>query len=236
VLQKKSLLDGVRNQYGLEETQIQLIEQHWREVLAANKDFNLTAINDYELGICLHIEDSLSALPELLAAVAGPLVDMGSGAGYPGIPLAIASGRETVLVESVGKKAGFVQGVVDRLGLSGSLEVFNGRVEDFSRENLGSCAVAVARAVAKLSVLLEYAQPLLFVGGRLIAYKGQLSAEEDELAERVAGKLGFEKVSERRLTLSDGASQRTIVVYEKTGESSVLLPRKAGMAVKRPLL
>ena len=104
------------------EEQMALLERHLDLVMAANEQVNLTRITSRDEARVLHIEDSLAGLPEVQAAPAGLLGDMGSGAGFPGIPLAAVTGRKTVLIESVGKKAAFLKAFVDELGLACEVE------------------------------------------------------------------------------------------------------------------
>lgn len=212
-----------------------LIEEHLALVLETNKTLNLTRIDTVEDGMILHVEDSLAALPEVDKAPAGTMVDIGSGGGYPGIPLAIATKRETLLVDARQKKAEALESIVDRLGLSRFVQVFAGRAELLARTQPECCAVVTARAVAKLSVLLELASPLLAMGGRLVCYKAHVDVDEFNDAKRVAPMTGMCLVSDRELLLSDGVTYRRILCYEKKGKPQVKLPRKEGYAQKHPL-
>lgn len=210
------------------------ILEHLDLVIEANKTTNITRIDSRERGLVLHVEDSLSALPEIQAAPDGLLADMGSGAGYPGIPLAIETGRDTVLVESVKKKAAFLRDFVNKLGLAEQVSVYAGRAEE-AEEYFGKCAVVTARALSKLSVLMELASPLLQNNGVLISYKANVTDEEYEHAVSLLSKLGYEIVSDRSFVLSDGESPRRIIVFRKTRDAAIFLPRRAGFAQKKPL-
>ena len=213
-----------------------LLEEYLEEILEANNRVNLTTITDVERARILHLEDSLSALPELEASLPGLLGDLGTGGGFPGVPLAIASGRETLLVDSAGKKIQAIQSVIDELQLQDLIHTYNGRIEELSRQEPESFSVVTARALSSLPSLLELASPLLPIGGRLICYKSRTVDEELELVQNSESILGMKFVSKREVVLSDTTLDRTIVVFEKTSAPSVSLPRKTGKAQKRPLL
>lgn len=218
----------------MEKSVEQLIDRYMSSVLEVNKTINLTRIEDSEEARLLHIEDSLSGLKELNDAPEGRYVDLGSGGGFPGVPLAIASGRETLLVDSVKKKMAAVQAIVDTLGLS-SVSTYDGRIEDLSIQQREQFSAATARALAKLSVLMELASPLLKQGGVLICYKAQLSEEELDKALKLQSYLGMKLKSDREFLLSDNATHRRIIVFEKVKEPGLKLPRRIGLAQKKPL-
>lgn len=209
-----------------------LLKRHLELVIEANKTTNITRISTWDEGMLLHVEDSLVGLPEVEVAPEGRLVDIGSGAGYPGIPLAIESGRTTLLADSVGKKTAILASMVEELGLD-NVEVYTGRIEDLAREKAGVFAVVTARALAQLSVLMELASPLLQDGGRLVCYKANVSDEELQHALSLQERLGMSLVSDRAVELGDAC--RRIISFEKSGRSQINLPRKTGMAQKRPL-
>lgn len=209
-----------------------LLKRHLELVIEANKTTNITRISTWDEGMLLHVEDSLVGLPEVEVAPEGRLVDIGSGAGYPGIPLAIESGRTTLLADSVGKKTAILASMVEELGLD-NVEVYTGRIEDLAREKAGVFAVVTARALAQLSVLMELASPLLQDGGRLVCYKANASDEELQHALSLQERLGMSLVSDRAVELGD--ARRRIISFEKSGRPQINLPRKTGMAQKRPL-
>lgn len=210
----------------------ELLKRHLELVIEANKTTNITRIATWDEGMLLHVEDSLVGLPELEAAPEGRVVDIGSGAGYPGIPLAIESGRPMLLADSVGKKTAILASMVAELGLD-DVEVYTGRIEDLGREKPAAFAAVTARALAQLSVLMELASPLLQMGGRLICYKANVSDEELSHALALQKQLGMKLVSDRTVAL--GENVRRIICFEKTARPQVKLPRKTGMAQKRPL-
>ena len=209
-----------------------LLKRHLELVIEANKTTNITRISTWDEGMLLHVQDSLVGLPELEEAPEGRLVDIGSGAGYPGIPLAIESGRSTLLADSVGKKTAILASMVQMLGLD-NVEVYTGRIEDLAREEPASFAAETPRALAQLSILMEFASPLLQEGGRLICYKANVSDEELDHAVLLQDRLAMKLVSDRTVTL--GENCRRIICFEKAGTPQVKLPRKTGLAQKRPL-
>ena len=202
-------------------------------VLAANERVNLTRIVEPSVAQVLHVEDSLAVLPELQAAPEGPYGDLGSGAGFPGVPLALASGRPVVLIESVQKKCLAVEDIVEELELESLVQVYAGRSEDLAHQRAGEFSVLTARALAPLPSLLELASPLLATGGHLICLKGPDFQEELEWAMSLQEKLGMTLLSRRDYTLSDESS-RTVFVFEKTGDPKVKLPRRPGAAQTHP--
>ena len=211
--------------------QRKLLDLHLELVLKENERSNLTRIVDWQQGQLLHIEDSLVGLQEFEDAPSGRAADLGSGGGFPGIPLAIVSGRPIMLVDSVTKKTTALDRMIEELGLEGQVSTYTGRSEELALEMPESFAVITARALSSLPSLLELAVPLLSLGGQLICYK---AAEELEQAAGLEEKLGMKLVSMRTTQLSDNGTNRTILVYEKVGEPMVSLPRRPGMAQKRP--
>jgi 16S rRNA (guanine527-N7)-methyltransferase len=203
-------------------------------ILKANDALNLTRISDPRSAVRLHLLDSLSALPEVQAAPPGSMLDIGTGGGFPGVPLAIASQRNAVLLDSVAKKAAAVQGVVHDCALSG-IVVVNERAEEYASRAAGGFGVVLARAVAPLPSLLELGAPFLADAGRLVLLKGSPSDEEIEAGDQVARIVGLARVGTRPFAIPDSGEQRTILSYERRGCSSVALPRRVGLAQRRPL-
>lgn len=217
---------GVR----IDESQAALLARHSTLVLTANQRMNLTRITDPEEVVALHIVDSLAFLPHAHPGV-GRLLDMGSGAGFPGIPLAIL-GFDVTLCESVKKKAAFLQDVVSELGLLVNIEPL--RAEELAVESRGAFSTVIARALSSLPALVELASPLLCAGGCLIAMKGRLESGERARADAAARLCGMTPASSVPYVLERG-EERTVCVYVKSGKSSLRLPRRPGMAQKQPL-
>lgn len=208
------------------------MEEYLDKVLEANESINLTRVTDKKQAMLLHLEDSLAVLEEFSKAPEGMYADLGSGGGFPGVPLAMASGRKTLLVDSVKKKMNTVSEILKELGHQNLIFVYDKRIEELAIEQPNQFAVATARALTSLPSLLELASPLLQQGGVLIALKSQ---EEDDFDNpTLESKLGMRKVSKRDYYLSNGETYRTVYVFEKYKEPEVKLPRRIGMAQKRP--
>lgn len=208
---------------------------HLDLLLKENQRTNLTAIRSRPEAIRLHLLDSLAVLPRLESAPSGKLADLGSGGGFPGIPIAIMTSRQVALVESVGKKTRFLESAVLELDLSETVVVLNLRAEQLALAEPCQFSVVVARALTGLPSLAELASPLLVDRGELLAMKGRLS-DEELVAGRVAGRMcGLEQVSVERYTLPEGDEQRAIVRYRRTGRPSLKLPRSPGTAQHKPL-
>lgn len=212
----------------------ELYKKHLELVLKANKIHNLTNITSYDEAYIMHVEDSLFSVKEI-GKNNGKMIDLGSGAGFPGIPLAIKTGFETTLVESVGKKADCLKTFIYELGLQSQIFVSNSRIEDVSLKEKASYKIATARALSSLSSLLELASPLLVNNGILICYKGEDIDNELKAAISIEDKLGMKFVSNREYKLSNGKKHR-IVVFNKFSDAKIKLPRKLGLAQKRPLV
>lgn len=222
---------------GLEisESAVRTLLEYLELVLAANATLNLTRITDPEEAIRLHLLDSIAAQPEVDAAPPGALIDLGTGAGFPGVPLAVVTGRRSVLVDSTGKKVRAVGQLLGEVDLQRQIEVRASRVEEIAVQGAGRFAVASARALSSLPSLVELASPLLVDGGRLVALKGVPDEREVEAGRRVGEMVGMSEISSRRIELPGGQERRTVVSYAKTGESSVELPRRVGAAQRAPL-
>lgn len=215
-------------------SQQQQIEKHLSLVLQTNEKLNLTRITSKEEANILHIEDSLVAIPEITSAPEGLYGDLGTGGGYPGIPLSIVSGKPTILVDSVQKKAAALDVILKDLQIEDHVTTYSGRIEDLSKEKPGEFAVLTARALTALPSLLELSSPLLEVGGILISYKAQLEDKELNAAISLEDKLGMKLISDRKVLLSDEKTKRRILCFQKVKSPTVILPRRTGMAQKRP--
>ena len=204
------------------------------QVLHANARVNLTAIRDPREAIRLHIVDSLAALPALDGAPLGNLCDVGSGAGFPGVPLCLASGRGGVLLDSVGRK---VEAVASALAASSIsiVSAVNDRAESFALVSPQAFAVVTARAVAELPVLVEYAAPLLVPGGVFLAMKGTPSAHEIARGLAAAEMCGLGLHERRSYKLPVLGEAREIISFKRIADPHVALPRRVGRPNKRPL-
>ncbi len=222
----------------LSDGQLHAFSLYARELLAWNLRVNLTAITEpHEIEV-KHFLDSLSCLLALKPRAGDSVVDVGTGAGFPGIPLKIACPQiRVVLVESIGKKAEFCRQIVQLLELEG-VEVIQARAEQLGRDPKyrGQHDWAVARAVARLPVLLEYLIPLLRVGGVAIAQKGESGPSEATQAQPALAILGGELQRVVPVELPGGSESRYLIVVKKINETPAKYPRRPGIAAKRPLL
>ncbi len=214
-------------------SQATTLVSHAEAVLSANRTMNLTRITDPEMFLAGHIVDSALGTRAVDECPPGRLVDLGSGAGYPGIPLAVLTSRPATLVESVKKKAAFLGGWVAASGLD--IEVVAQRAEELALRSSGGFAIVTARAVAPLASLVELASPLLQHHGRLIAYKGRPGPDELAAGERAASLTGMRPLAVVNLQAPESLGERCLVVYEKRGAPTISLPRRPGSAQRRPL-
>jgi len=208
-----------------------------RELLEWNQKFNLTAIRDAESIRVKHFLDSFSCVLAWKAVPPQRLIDVGTGAGFPGIPIKILyPSMRLTLVESVGKKAKFCQHIVDTLGLE-NVTVIHARAEDLGQkaEHREGYDWAVARAVANLNVLSEYLLPLVKVGGTALAQKGESGPAEAQSAERAMKLLGGKLRKLIPVNLPGVADDRYLLLMDKVAATPPKYPRAAGMATKTPL-
>lgn len=207
---------------------------HLDLVLQANKTTNLTRILNVEDAVVLHILDSLVLLPYIEKAPKGALLDMGTGAGFPGIPLTIVTHRRATYIDSVGKKVDAVNSFVQTLGLKHAHAVHD-RLEEYARSHKKQFSVVTARALAPLPVLVEYAAPYLKDGGLFIVTKGNPSDQELASGMSAAKICGFTLFQNDAIDLPAGLGHREFIVLKKSYPASVSLPRANGMAKKNPL-
>jgi 16S rRNA (guanine527-N7)-methyltransferase len=234
-----SLQDTAQARFGVTLTRRQLEAFAWyaAELLAWNERFNLTAITDPSDIETKHFADSLSCLLALKPRPADRLVDIGTGAGFPGLPLKIILPRlQLTLVEATGKKAEFCRHIVDGLGLEG-VTVVHARAEDVGQmpEHRAVYDWAVARAVAGMAVLAEYLLPLVRLGGRAIAQKGETGPAEAHAAEGALRLLGGRVQQLIPVELPRIPETRYLVVVEKTAATPPEYPRRAGVPARNPL-
>ena len=232
----------VRNARGLfniqlSEKQITLLRVYEKELMEWNQKFNLTAIRDVEAIRTKHFLDSFSCALAWKASPPNKLIDVGTGAGFPGLPLKIIyPNLKLTLIESVGKKAKFCKHVVDVLGLD-NVEVIQVRAEDVGQDSKHREKYdwSVARAVASLHVLSEYLLPLVKTGGNMLAQKGESGPAEAQSAEQAMRVLGGELKQLIPVNLPGVAEERYLVVAEKVAATPSKYPRKPGIPAKQPL-
>ncbi len=219
--------------------QVMALITYEKELIEWNQKFNLTAIRDVESIRTKHFLDSFSCVQAwtLRASPPARLIDIGTGAGFPGIPLKILyPNMKLTLVESVGKKAMFCQHIVSVLGLE-NVDVVKARAEDLGQnvKHREQYDWAIARAVAKLNVLSEYLIPLVRIGGRMLAQKGESGPAEAHSAEGAMKLLGGKMEQLISVNLPGVVEDRYLVVVEKVAATPPKYPRKPGIPAKQPL-
>lgn len=193
-----------------------------------------TTITDPAVGVDAHIADALDGLEVAALRSARRIADLGAGAGFPGLVLAVALPHAHVtLLDSVGKKVAFMARAAAAAGLTNASPV-HARAEEWS-DGMEAQDVVTARALAPLTVLVEYAAPLLVPGGHLVAWKGTRDPAEEADGEAAAAATGLELADIRRVVARRGADHRHLYVYSKVSETPPRYPRRAGMARKRPI-
>jgi 16S rRNA (guanine527-N7)-methyltransferase len=234
-----SLIQDARTLFNVHLTarQVMSLITYEKELLDWNQKFNLTAIRDVESIRVKHFLDSYSCVLAWKAAPPLRLIDVGTGAGFPGIPLKIIYPTTHVtLVESVGKKAMFCQHIISKIGLE-DIDVVQTRAEDIGQlpAHRESYDWAVARAVANMNVLSEYLLPLVKVGGHVLAQKGESGPAEAQSAEKAMKILGGKLKQLIPVNLPGVADDRFLVIVDKVAATPGNYPRKAGIPAKTPI-
>jgi 16S rRNA (guanine527-N7)-methyltransferase len=234
-------LSGVakRLNVSLTPAQIQAFETYRARLISERSRAALTSLKDLEAIERRHFGESLALLKALSEANAfvSPAIDIGTGAGFPGLPMKIARPElQITLLEATGKKAAFLEALVAELGLTG-VTVLGARAEDAARDpaHRGAYKLALARAVAPLRVLLELALPFLEIGGLLAAQKGSAVDREVLEATHALDLIGGRVESVRRLHVPWPGVAPSLVLVRKTEETPERFPRRAGVPSKRPL-
>lgn len=235
----ESLINEARELFNVHLTarQVMALINYEKELVEWNQKFNLTAIRDVESIRTKHFLDSYSCVLAWKGVPPLRLVDIGTGAGFPGIPLKIIyPAMHVTLVESVGKKAMFCQHVISKLGLE-NVEVIQTRAETLGQDSdhRESYDYAVARAVANLNILSEYLLPLVKVGGTMLAQKGESGPAEAQSAEKAMKLLGGKLKQLIPVHLPGVADDRYLVLVDKIAAMPPKYPRKAGIPMKSPL-
>lgn len=221
----------------LSETQTDQFMQYLSLLLEWNEKMNLTAITDPVEVVQKHFIDCISVLPHLNLKGSETIIDVGTGAGFPGVPLKIASpALQVTLLDALQKRLTFLDTLTQSLQLS-DVTLVHSRAEDGGqnpqlREQFDLC---VSRAVANLAVLLEYCLPFVKVGGRLAALKGPDAAQEIAQAENALQTLGGKVMAVIPITIPHTDLQHQLVLVEKVAPTPQRYPRKAGKISKKPL-
>ena len=221
----------------LSEKQMEQFLQYYELLVEKNKVMNLTAITEFDEVVEKHFLDSVSLTQQLDLHQPLKVLDLGTGAGFPGIPLKIVFPElEITLMDSLNKRVLFLQDVISSLQLE-NIEAVHGRAEEAARNKKyrESFDLCVSRAVANISTLSEYCLPFVKIGGSFISYKS--STIEDELKDGKKGIaiLGGKVKDVYKFTLPDSKLQRSFVIIEKEKKTPKAYPRKAGTPSKDPL-
>lgn len=230
----KTILE--KNGITLTEKQIEQLLLFKQSVLEKNKVMNLTSITDSDEFDRKHFLDSLIILHEKEWQQAHRILDIGTGAGFPGVPLKIAApDKEMILMDALKKRIVFLQELVKTLGLS-DVCAEHGRAEEWAhkKEYRESCDLVISRAVARLNTLVEWAMPFVRVGGYFFSMKGPQGEEEWREAENGIALLGGKTERLSRLSL-EGEDERVLIVIKKIKETPKKYPRGGGKPVKNPL-
>lgn len=212
-------------------------ERYYEMLVEWNKVMNLTGITDYDEVNLKHFTDSLTLVRNVDMKEITTMIDIGTGAGFPGMPIKIAFPHiKVVLLDSLNKRIKFLNAVIEELELKG-IETLHGRAEDYARkeqyrEKFDLCA---SRAVANLSTLSEYCIPFIKTGGRFISYKSGESTEEIEQSKKAVDILGGKIENVDKFLLADSDIRRALVVIRKEKNTPKKYPRKVGIPGKEPL-
>ncbi len=238
------MMDGMKLKGMLEDrgikvsnSQLEMFEIYLKELKEWNNRFNLTALKDENEIIIKHIYDSLLIISTANWQKEAKVIDVGTGAGFPGIPLKIMNEElEITLVDSTEKKKEFLEHVIEILKLN-KVTALHARAEELGRreECRENYDIAVARAVAKLPILLEYCLPLVKVGGVFIAYKGSRAVEELESAGKALQELGGKVARITEFALPENQGKRVLIEIKKESKTDKRYPRRIGVAAKRSL-
>lgn len=230
------IIDGSKQlNIPLDETQVSKLIEYARLLVEWNKKMNLTAITDNEGIVTKHFLDSLTAL--CTGFVKGRVIDVGTGAGFPGLVLKIAEPEiELMLLDSLNKRVNFLKKAGAELGLDGA-EYVHARAEDAGQNSAyrGRFDTVVSRAVANMTTLSEWCLPFLKVGGHFLALKGPLAEDELKNAKRAISILGgeLEEVKEVNIPFTDLAHK--IIIIKKVRQTPMKYPRKPAIAAKNPI-
>lgn len=229
------------NEFGIELT-AEMEEQfllYYNMLIEWNSFMNLTAITDFDEVLKKHFIDSVSlirAIPDL-GEKKYRMIDIGTGAGFPGIPLKIVFPNiSVVLLDSLNKRVNFLKEVISKLQLT-DITAVHGRAEDFAKnkEYRESFDLCVSRAVANLATLSEYCLPFVKKNGRFISYKSEKVSEEFEISGKAISVLGGEYENQVTFELPDSDIYRNLFVIKKKSATPGKYPRKAGLPSKEPI-
>ena len=231
-LEMKEKLNKINVQ--IEETQLEKFYNYMNLLIEWNEKINLTAITEPKEIILKHFVDCITIVKHIPKEA--QIVDVGTGAGFPGIPLNIMDDSSNyTLVDSLNKRINFLNEIINTLDLE-NINAIHSRIEDFAKNNKEDYDVATSRAVASLNILLEYLLPLVKVGGICICMKGSNVQEEVQNSKKALEVLGGKIESIEEIVLPDSDITRNIIIVRKIKNTPNKYPRKAGMASKDPII
>ena len=220
-----------------DEKQIEQLNTYYEMLVEKNKVMNLTGITEYNEVVIKHFADSVAVIKAINLIKIGTIIDIGTGAGFPGMVLKILFPHlKVTLLDSLNKRIKFLDEVIEKLELK-DIKTIHGRAEDFAqdrkyREQYDLC---VSRAVANLATLSEYCIPFVKIGGCFVSYKEGECQEEIDNSVAAINKLGYVKNSVVEYVLPETDISRTFVVIEKYKNTPKQYPRKAGIPLKDPI-
>ncbi|MBQ9298145.1 MAG: 16S rRNA (guanine(527)-N(7))-methyltransferase RsmG [Clostridia bacterium] len=233
IFEFKEILKNGLTQTKLLEEQYEQFYEYMNLLIEWNEKINLTAITEPKNIINKHFIDSLTILPYLKEN--NKIIDVGTGAGFPGLPIKIANpSLDITLLDSLNKRINFLEEVISKLQLQ-NIKAVHGRAEEYAKDNREIYDIAVSRAVAELPVLLEYLLPFVKVGGKCICMKGPKAMEEIEKSKKALDVLGgkIEKIENIQI---NGEMDRNIIIISKIKPTPTKYPRKAGKPSKEPII
>ncbi len=235
---KELLYEGMRN-IGIElsSDQFEQFNNYYNLMIEKNKVMNLTAITNYEDVVIKHFVDSVSIVKVMDMSKINSLIDIGTGAGFPGLPIKIVFPHiQVVLLDSLNKRINFLNEVIDSLTLQ-RVNTLHARAEDYSRDDKyrEQFDICVSRAVANLSTLSEYCLPYVKVGGCVVSYKSEKGNDEMMTEQKGSKLLGGKIKNQTEFTLPGSDIHRNLIVIEKIKSTPPFYPRKAGIPSKEPL-
>ncbi|MBQ3145940.1 MAG: 16S rRNA (guanine(527)-N(7))-methyltransferase RsmG [Clostridia bacterium] len=219
----------------LSDLQLEQFFKYMNILIEWNKVMNLTGITEPKEVIIKHFIDSLTVLNKIDKQ--SKIIDVGTGAGFPGIPIKIAFPEtEVVLLDSLNKRINFLNEVIEKLQLK-NIKTIHGRAEDYGKDKIHreKYDIAIARAVAPLNVLLEYLMPFVRINGKCICMKGSNLEEEIENSNNSVKVLGGKVINKEEFFIPNTDIKRSIIEIEKIKNTSNTYPRKAGIPTKKPL-
>lgn len=240
-MQKQEWIQQIQNEanelhISLSEEQTEKFFNYMQLLLEWNEKINLTAITEPKEILQKHFIDSLTIYPYLTEK--STIIDVGTGAGFPGIPLKIVNPNHTVvLLDALNKRLNFLQEVIKQLELK-EIKTIHARAEEGAKNKQyrEMFDIAISRAVAPLNVLVEYVLPFVKIGGRCIAMKGNNAKEEIQNSQKAIEVLGGEIEKIEKFKLPNSEIERTVILIKKIKKTPEKYPRKAGTPSKEPLL